>query len=94
MLDLMENPCRRDEGRIGMKKQTDTGRSAATRHPEVVSWRREQLLAAGFGRQESDDLARNCAIDLHALIALVEQGCPPALARRIVAPLEHETRIC
>ncbi len=77
-----------------MKTQTDTGGSAAIRHPEVVSWRREQLLAAGFGREESDDLARNCAIDLHALIELVERGCPTAVAVRIFAPLEHETRSC
>lgn len=77
-----------------MKTQTDTGGSAGIWHPEVVAWRHSQLLAAGFDRQESDALARNCAIDLHALIELVERGCPTALAVRILAPLEHETRSC
>jgi hypothetical protein len=29
-------------------------------------------------------------MDLHALIELVERGCPPPLAARILAPLDHE----
>jgi hypothetical protein len=33
-------------------------------------------------------------VDLHALIELVERGCPPVLAARILAPLEHERREC
>jgi hypothetical protein len=33
-------------------------------------------------------LARDGAYDLHALIGLVEHGCPPALAVRILAPLD------
>lgn len=41
-----------------------------------------------------DELARRLAadhaIDLHALIELVEGGCPPALAARILAPLDRE----
>jgi hypothetical protein len=28
------------------------------------------------------------------LIGLVERGCPPPLAARILAPLEHERRAC
>jgi hypothetical protein len=31
-------------------------------------------------------------VDLHALIGLVERGCPPPLAARILAPLDHERR--
>ncbi len=78
-----------------MKTETDSGGgSAAIQDIEVVAWRRRQLLAAGLGLALSDDLARNCGIDLHALIELVERGCPPKLAVRILAPLEHETRRC
>jgi enoyl-CoA hydratase/carnithine racemase len=33
-------------------------------------------------------LAKNPGYDLHALIQLVERGCPPELAARILAPLE------
>jgi hypothetical protein len=54
----------------------------------VVSWRRRQLVEAGFGDAFADSLARDPQYDLHALIELVEQGCPPELAVRILAPLE------
>jgi len=54
----------------------------------VVSWRRRQLVEAGFGPAFADSLARDPQYDLHALIELVEQGCPPELAVRILAPLE------
>jgi hypothetical protein len=33
----------------------------------------------------------NPRYDLHALIDLVERGCPPELAVRILTPLEEET---
>lgn len=51
-------------------------------------------MAAGFSLEASEELARNCGIDLHALIELAKRGCPPDLAARILAPLEHETRWC
>jgi hypothetical protein len=35
-------------------------------------------------------LAIDPRFDLHALIELAEQGCPPELAVRIVAPLEDD----
>jgi hypothetical protein len=54
----------------------------------VVAWRREQLLASGFDESLARQLADDCGIDLHALIELVERGCPPALAARILAPLD------
>jgi hypothetical protein len=56
--------------------------------PEVFAWRRRQLIAAGFGSLLASRLARNNAYDLHALIELVERGCPPRLAIRILAPLD------
>ena len=37
-------------------------------------------------------LARDARYDLHALLELVERGCPPELAVRIVAPLERRRR--
>lgn len=64
------------------------------RDAAVVTWRRKQLLAAGFGLQASESLARDCGVDLHALLDLVERGCPPRLARRILVPLEGESRRC
>jgi hypothetical protein len=56
--------------------------------PEVVSWRRDRLVHAGFAIPVAAYLARDPRYDLHALIELVERGCSPMLAVRILAPLE------
>jgi hypothetical protein len=55
---------------------------------QVVEWRRDQLLGAGLPLELASHTARDDRFDLHALIELVERGCPPELAVRIVAPLE------
>ena len=55
---------------------------------EVVSWRCAQLAQAGFGSAVAERVARDPRFDLHALIELVERGCPPELAVRILAPLD------
>ena len=52
----------------------------------VVAWRRTQLLARGFPLSLATALAHDGRYDLHALIELVERGCPPPLAVRILAP--------
>jgi hypothetical protein len=56
--------------------------------PEVLAWRRRQLREAGFASALASRVARDPAYDLHALIELVERGCPPRLAVRIFAPLD------
>jgi hypothetical protein len=56
---------------------------------EVVAWRRAQLVDAGFPLPLAHVLADDGRYDLHALIELVERGCPPELASRILAPLEE-----
>jgi hypothetical protein len=60
----------------------------------VAAWRRDQLLASGFDDLLAQRLATDCGIDLHALIELVERGCPPSLAARILAPLDDRDRPC
>jgi hypothetical protein len=60
----------------------------------IVAWRRKRLRRAGFDPRLAEQLSRECAVDLHALIGLVERGCPPPLAARILAPFEHERRAC
>jgi hypothetical protein len=57
---------------------------------EVVRWRREQLADSGFPLSVAERLAEDARYDLHALIELVERGCPHHLAARIAAPLEGE----
>ena len=55
---------------------------------EIENWRRHQLLDAGFDADLASELAGRRATDLHALLRLVDQGCPPRLAARILAPLD------
>ena len=57
----------------------------------VTSWRRDRLIEAGFALPLASRLARDSRYDLHAVIELVERGCPPELALRILAPLEADT---
>ena len=54
-----------------------------------MSWRRDRLVEAGFGLPLAARIARDQGYDLHALIDLVERGCPAELAVRILAPLEE-----
>jgi hypothetical protein len=56
----------------------------------LVRWRREQLVNSGFPLPVAARLAKDSRYDLHALIGLVERGCSPALAVRILAPLDDE----
>jgi hypothetical protein len=62
----------------------DGGGGAAV---DVVAWRAGRLRDAGFASRLADDLARQ-RVDLHSLLQLVDRGCPPHLAARILAPTE------
>ena len=66
-----------------------TKMAKGVRH-EVARWRREQLTESGFPPILAARLAEDARYDLHALIELVERGCRPELAVRIVAPLDDE----
>lgn len=55
--------------------------------PEVRDWRREVLRQAGFADRLAGELAADGGVDLHDLLRLVDRGCPPELAARILAPL-------
>jgi hypothetical protein len=51
-------------------------------------WRRQRLIAAGFDAPLAGRLADDDGVDLHELLVLLDRGCPPALAARILAPLD------
>jgi hypothetical protein len=53
----------------------------------VLAWRRTVLEHAGFATELAEALANETDCDLHRLLNLVDRGCPPALAARILAPL-------
>jgi hypothetical protein len=60
----------------------------------LAAWREQRLLRAGVDADLAAMLAADCALDLHATIELIERGCPPALAARILAPFDHERSPC
>jgi hypothetical protein len=74
-------------------RKARAGRTVGAVAGDVTGWRREQLERAGFDRRLAGRLAAS-AVDLHALINLVEHGCSPHLAERIMAPLEAEDNWC
>jgi hypothetical protein len=55
---------------------------------EHRAWRARCLVNAGFTTSQSRWLAADDRVDVHALLELVDRGCPPVLAARILAPLE------
>jgi hypothetical protein len=54
----------------------------------VVAWRRRCLERAGFPTPAARALARDRGVDVHAVLDVVERGCPVGLAARIFAPLD------
>jgi hypothetical protein len=56
---------------------------------EILAWRRDRLSDAGFSGPLARRLAADVRFDVHTLIELVERGCPPELAVRILAPLDE-----
>jgi hypothetical protein len=58
----------------------------------MIVWRRRRLEQAGFDRGRAEQLAGDRRTDVHALLELVDRGCPPDLAARILAPLDSETQ--
>lgn len=70
----------------------DMGRRCRSGGPslDVQNWRRCRLLEAGFSAETAERLAADRRFDLHALLELVDRGCPPLLAVRIVGPIETD----
>lgn len=70
--------------------QPPTGTPATRKGPDsdVEAWRLRRLVDAGFTWALGLELATTPGIDLHAVLALVDRGCPPELAARILAPFD------
>ena len=60
----------------------------------VILWRERRLADAGFDWPTAQALAGDGSMDLHELLNLVDAGCPPHLAVRILAPLDHPLPPC
>ena len=57
---------------------------------DVVAWRAGRLREAGFPWELADWLSHT-PTDLHELLSLIDAGCPPDLAARILAPIDQGT---
>jgi hypothetical protein len=73
-----------------LRKTTGPGGANSHMTSDVYVWRRDVLAHAGFDATLSDRLAAHPRIDLHDLLNLVDRGCPPHLAARILAPLDDQ----
>jgi len=55
-----------------------------TEQERVERWRAEELLRAGFDPAAAAELAARFDVDLHTATELVDRGCPPELALKIL----------
>ena len=62
----------------------DTELTAETEFERVTRWRACELMRAGYEPQVAVELAEHKEIDLHLALELVEGGCPPQVAARIL----------
>lgn len=76
------------------KEASDAERSRPADADELLGWRQMQLLRVGYDSGEASRLAADRAVDLHELIGLIDRGCPPEVAKRILWPLEREAPSC
>ncbi|MBA2475652.1 MAG: hypothetical protein H0V40_06830 [Actinobacteria bacterium] len=51
----------------------------------IESWRMAALERAGYPGELAEQLARRHDVDLHTAIQLLERGCSPELALRILS---------
>ena len=51
---------------------------------QVITWRREQLVRAGYDVADATAIAFEPGVDLHAAVALLRRGCPSTTALRIL----------
>jgi hypothetical protein len=56
---------------------------------QLVAWRRQYLSGVGVDADLAKKVAADLRWDLHALLQLLERGCPPHLAARICAPVDE-----
>ena len=58
--------------------------SSVSEHVRVLSWRVERLLAAGYDGEAALVIGLDPGIDLHTAVRLVQRGCSPETALRIL----------
>lgn len=59
----------------------------------LANWRRLELIQCGFPEPLAGRVAQDERYDLQQLIELVKHGCSPALAVRILSPLDAQSAL-
>jgi hypothetical protein len=67
-----------------MTNAADTQLIADAEWERVTAWRARELLKAGYEPLVAADLAERLEVDLHLALDLLDRGCPPDLAARIL----------
>jgi hypothetical protein len=78
-----------EDGDVTATREQQSGRQQFE-GDEVFSWRNAQLVRSGFPEPLAARVAHDGRYDLHELLDLVDRGCPPKIAFRILAPLEED----
>jgi hypothetical protein len=55
-----------------------------TEAERIERWRQEELQRAGYAAADAAELAASAEVDLHTAVRLLEQGCEPELALKIL----------
>jgi len=55
-----------------------------TEEEKVIEWRLYELLQAGYPLRTAENIALRMDIDLHQAIELLESGCKPRVAWKIL----------
>jgi hypothetical protein len=55
-----------------------------TEHERIERWRAEELERAGYDAWSAAQLAASHEVDLHLAVELLERGCAPGLAVKIL----------
>jgi hypothetical protein len=55
-----------------------------TESERIERWRVNELERAGYGHGDAVELAGRSYVDLHLATELLERGCPPTTALRIL----------
>jgi hypothetical protein len=55
-----------------------------TEGERIMRWRAMELARAGYAELDAAELAVRTDVDLHLAVKLLERGCPPKTALRIL----------
>jgi hypothetical protein len=55
-----------------------------TETERIQRWRADELERAGYDESDAAELAGRSDVDLHLAVELLERGCPPSTALRIL----------